>query len=375
MPRITPAWRLDFANRLLKWYDRHQRDLPWRRRHDAYGVWISEVMLQQTQVETVKPYFERFLTRFPTIQDLAGAPEDEVLTLWSGLGYYSRARNLHAAAKTICNQHAGEFPRDYDAALALKGVGRYTAGAVLSIAYNRSFPVVDGNVERVLTRVLAERREVKSTPVQRRLWETAGELIPDGQASTFNQAIMELGALVCQPERPACEKCPIRTCCRARESGRPERYPQKKARRKTVPVDMAVLLVRRGRSYLMEWRDRAVDPKKTVARLPAYLLGVWNLPMAEVDDADSPPRALIEHVESARGTKLSAGEKLGTARHTVTYRRITLHVWTTAIDRQQSNNRLPVSTSRWRWAKAQQFGSELPVPSLTQKAIALANDQ
>lgn len=192
-----------FAPLLLRWYQGEKRDLPWRQTRDPYAIWVSEMMLQQTQVATVIPYWTHWMTRFPTIESLAEAPLNDVLTAWQGLGYYARARNLHKAAKVIVEDHGGEFPTALEQVLALPGIGRYTAGAICSIALGQDVPIVDANVIRVLCRVYGVKGDPKSLPVQNRLWELATELIPSGQAREFNQAMMELGALVCDA-RPRC---------------------------------------------------------------------------------------------------------------------------------------------------------------------------
>ena len=215
---------------LLSWYDRERRDLPWRRTQDPYRVWLSEIMLQQTRVETVIPYYERFLERFPTVSDLAEAPIDDVLARWSGLGYYRRARSLHEAAGQIVREHAGVFPEDSAEALALPGVGRYTAGAILSIAYGRPEPILDGNVIRILSRWLRLGPEIP----QSHLWTLAEDLVPEERPGDFNQAMMELGATVCTPRSPSCLLCPVQERCEARAEGTPERYPAPKAKEKPV---------------------------------------------------------------------------------------------------------------------------------------------
>ena len=359
--------RRDFSTRLLRWYERSQRDLPWRRHRDPYAIWISEIMLQQTQVDTVRPYFERFIDRFPSVERLAGAPVEDVLTLWSGLGYYRRARYLHAAAQSIMPDHDGKFPAHLDEVLSLPGIGRNTAGAILSIAFNQSVPVVDGNVERVLCRVLAEKREMKSSVVQRRLWTEAEALIPNGRARDFNQALMELGALICQPDKPLCDQCPVRTCCRGHDLGKPERFPVRKPRRKAVPIDVAVLLIRHRGRYLMEWRE----PGQGKEGDPDYLQGIWNFPMAEVSDGNSKPTVLLSRVSRERGVSLQLGSHLGTARHTVTFRRITLHVWEAQVTVNGAST--ASSRSKWKWALPSQFGTNIAVPALARKALAVVD--
>ncbi|MBN1442113.1 MAG: A/G-specific adenine glycosylase, partial [Planctomycetes bacterium] len=201
------------ASRLLQWYGRRRRDLPWRRRADPYAVWLSEVMLQQTRVETVVEYYGRFLERFPTIDDLAAASEEQVLALWSGLGYYRRARSLLAGARQVVERHGGRFPRALADALSIPGVGPYTAAAILSIAYGEPHPVVDGNVERVITRLCRIPGNPRQAPAARRIREIAASWLPAGRSGDFNQAMMELGATVCTARAPRCDVCPVASWC------------------------------------------------------------------------------------------------------------------------------------------------------------------
>ncbi|MBI3014235.1 MAG: A/G-specific adenine glycosylase, partial [Candidatus Tectomicrobia bacterium] len=211
---------------LLKWFSCSHRDLPWRRTSDPYRIWIAETMLQQTRIPTALPYYERFVARFPDVAALARAPEQEVLRLWSGLGYYSRARNLHRAAQTVVEEHQGRMPDSYEAILRLPGIGRYTAGAVLSIAFGLPYPVVDGNVSRVLTRLFRISGDPKCARVSRRLWEKARELLSEKRPGDFNQALMEIGSLICTPTKPRCNSCPLEPWCEARRHGEQEDYPQ-----------------------------------------------------------------------------------------------------------------------------------------------------
>lgn len=286
---------------LLAWFRRGHRDLPWRRTRDPYAIWISEIMLQQTRVDTVKAYFHRFMTELPTVQALAAAPEDQVLTLWSGLGYYSRARNLHAAAGEIVTRYGGRFPREAEAVRALPGIGPYTAGAILSIAFAQRAPILDGNVIRVLARLRALTERPDSAAGKRLYWSLAEALVPparaapdsggsgdsgEGEAASgpqndpgdFNQALMELGATVCLPQRPVCLVCPLAELCQARLTGDPEAYPPKKEAKAVPVVEMAALVVRaRGRVLL--------------CRRPSLGLwgGLWEPPTLE-----RPPEEPIE---------------------------------------------------------------------------------
>ncbi len=245
----------EFASGLLRWYRRRGRDLPWRRDPTPYRVWLSEVMLQQTQVKTVLPYFERFLKTYPSLGDLARADPAEALSLWAGLGYYSRARNLLRAARAIDQRHGGVFPSDYQAALQLPGVGRYTAGAVLSIAYGKPLPILDGNIRRLFSRYL--RLDGDPASHERGLWRLLEELAADPavapEISDFNQALMEIGALVCTPRRPSCPECPLEGACLARRSGLVDQLPR--ARPKPVVRTLefvAAVIVREGRHLMKE---------------------------------------------------------------------------------------------------------------------------
>jgi A/G-specific adenine glycosylase len=232
-----------FGNELVGWYLKEQRDLPWRRSRDPYHIWVSEIMLQQTRVETVIPYFHRFMERFPTVGDLAVAPEADVLKAWEGLGYYSRARNLQAAARQVAEVHGGQVPQQKSAVSALKGVGPYTAGAILSIAFNEPEPAVDGNVMRVLSRFFNLDEDIARPAVRVKMEKLAAELIPEGHACSFNQALMELGALVCTPRSPGCLSCPVMEYCAGRIAGRERELPVKTKAKPPKPVYRLGVLV------------------------------------------------------------------------------------------------------------------------------------
>ena len=268
---------------LLPWYRAQRRDLPWRRTRDPYAIWLSEAMLQQTRVETVIPYWKRFLARFPTVADLAAAPEADVLALWSGLGYYRRARALHAAARVVVADFDGALPDTVAALKTLPGVGEYTAGAVASIAFDRPAPLVDGNVARVFCRVFAIGGDPSGGPVRRRLWSEARRLVPrDGSAGDWNQGLMELGAMVCTPREPACGACPWAQVCRARALGRVARLPAARARRAAVSVELELAwVVHRGR-VLLEERP-----------LAGRMAGLLQLPTRELAGPGGPPSGLF----------------------------------------------------------------------------------
>lgn len=256
---------------LLRWYDAHRRDLPWRREPTPWRVWLSEVMCQQTRVDSVVGYFERFVARFPTPAALAEAPVDDVLSLWAGLGYYARARNLHAAARQVVMLHGGEVPGDPDAFGALNGVGPYTRGAVQSIAFGHRVGVVDGNVERVLCRLDAVRDDPRTPAIRRQLWARADALVPAERPGDFNQALMELGATVCTPRSPRCEACPLAPDCVAHHTGQAETLPNKPRRVKRKAVDVVCGLVREPGGAV--WLARRPES--------GLLGGMWELPSVE----------------------------------------------------------------------------------------------
>lgn len=344
---------------LLSWYRKNRRDLPWRHTRDPYRVWVSEAMLQQTRVETVVPYYERFLSRFPDVRALATADTDEVLGEWAGLGYYGRARNLQAAARQVVEEWGGELPDDVEGLRSLKGVGRYTAGAIASIAFDRPAPVVDGNVARVLTRLLGIREEVRSAPVVRRLWEEAETLARGRSPGDLNQALMELGATVCTPRAPLCETCPIAPHCRARESGDPEAIPVTRPRPRPKRLDAAaVFLERRGKVL-------------AVRRPPEGLLGgLWDLPGGELRARESPEEGLARALRERIGLTLTGAEKLGTVRHVFTHRALRLHVYRA---RGSAGRVRLAGFDAHRWLPPSRL-TELPQSALMGKALRLVGE-
>jgi len=279
-----------FARELLRWYDHHGRkDLPWQHPRDAYRVWLSEIMLQQTQVVTVIGYFTRFIERLPTLQSLAEADEDTVLALWSGLGYYRRARFLHRAAQLCVEHHGGELPRDLDALMALPGIGRSTAGAILAQAYSLRFPILDGNVKRVLTRYHGVSGHPGESPVEKRLWIHADEHTPAERTADYTQAIMDLGATVCVRSKPACLLCPQAATCVAHRDGLTAVLPTPKPGKKVPTRALAMLLLRdaRGRVLLEKRGPQGVWS------------GLWSLPEASDAGAAIPAAAKLGRVQQA----------------------------------------------------------------------------
>ncbi|HEY7771489.1 MAG TPA: A/G-specific adenine glycosylase [Longimicrobium sp.] len=299
--------------RLLAWYDAHRRDLPWRsapgEAADPYRVWLSEVMLQQTRVETVRPYFERWLQRFPTVDALAAAPLDDVLKAWEGLGYYSRARNFHRAVGLVHQQHGGRVPGDPEAFRALPGVGRYTAGAVMSIAFGREEPVVDGNVRRVFARVVDD-----ADPADELLWSMASALVRGPRPGDVNQSVMELGATVCVPRNPRCGDCPVREFCGAFAAGTQNERPARKKAKPLPHEDTAVPVIERDGRVLLVRRP-----------VTARLGGMWAFPAVIRADGESVSAAAERAGREALGIEIRAGAPVCVVEHTFTHVRATYH--------------------------------------------------
>jgi A/G-specific adenine glycosylase len=298
----------------VTWFRADQRDLPWRKTRDPYAIWVSEVMLQQTQVATVVGYFERFLTRFPCVEKLAAADEGEVLRLWEGLGYYRRARQLHAAAKQVVAEHGGEFPTALDEVQGLPGIGRYTAGAILSIALDQRQPILEANTIRLVSRLVGYEGATTSAEGQRVLWQAVESWLPRQKCGEFNQALMELGSLICTPKEPACERCPVAGWCRARQMGAQQRIPQPKARLVREDVQEVALVVRQRGNVLM-WQRGAGERWE----------GYWDFPrIAIAAEARGDVFAMESAFAAQTGLAVRIGERILTHKHGVTRFRITL---------------------------------------------------
>lgn len=314
MPRaeaLSPDRVRSLRRALLAWYARERRPLPWRESADPYRVWISEAMLQQTRVGTALPYYRRFVERFPTVRALARARPEHVLTAWSGLGYYRRASSLQAAARAIVGKHGGVFPRDRESLTSLPGIGPYTAGAIASIAFGLPEPVVDGNVARVLCRLFGLEGDPTSAGQRRALWSLAGALVPPRGAGEWNQALMELGALVCTPVEARCSACPVGSRCAALRQGRVGELPRRRPRPKAVPVEAVVIAVGDRDRLLLERRPAA-----------GRMAGMWQLPTFEISlpGARGAGRGVLFPRSRPRG--LREQETLGVVRHTITHHRI-----------------------------------------------------
>jgi A/G-specific adenine glycosylase len=353
---------------LLDWFRKFQRDLPWRRTKDPYRIWVSEIMLQQTRVAAAIPYYERFLERFPDVRVLAEAPQEEVLRLWSGLGYYSRARNLQQAAQQIVAKHRGEFPRKLEEALALPGIGAYTAAAILSIAYGARLAVLDGNVARVLARLGAIRGDLREPQRWRGLQETADALLAPDEPGNWNQAMMELGATLCTPRSPQCLLCPVAEFCEARKQGIAEAVPEKRKKREVVAVTLAaaVFVDRKRRTLLLPppQKGQGEGAASAADHVPTLVSRMWHFPT--IAASENPEMELLRSLQEVAGGGASVFElvPLQPVRHTVTYRDIRIFPFGVPC------MKLP----RLAGAKAVELDelASLPISNLTRKVAASA---
>ena len=319
-PNADASWLRRFRTALRRWHLRNGRDLPWRNCRDPYKVWISEIMLQQTTVAAVKPYFERFLNRFPNVSQLATANEEDVLRLWEGLGYYSRARNLRKAAQAIV-ANGGEFPTAIESLLTLPGIGRYTAGAIVSFAFDRPAPILEANTLRLYCRLLGFRGDPRSTSGQRALWSFAEKLVPKQSPGEFNQALMDLGATVCTPTDPHCAGCPVASCCRALAEQAQAEIPAPKRRPEITEIREAYVAIESSGRYLIYRRPEG-----------QRWAGLWDFPRFELNDTaiigDRKTRSHLERrIATEFGPRVTITERLAQLKHSVTRFRITLDCW------------------------------------------------
>jgi A/G-specific adenine glycosylase len=337
-----------FQKKLLYWYHRNQRPLPWRLCPTPYRVLISEIMLQQTQVKTVIPYYNRFVKRFPDIGSLARASDREVLKLWSGLGYYSRAHNLHRTARQIVEIHKGVIPTDLKEILALPGVGRYTAGAICSLAFNQAQPVVDGNVRRVIARLNGIRKYAPESY----FWNQMTVWIPPNRSSAFNQAMMELGALICLPSGPRCPRCPVRNCCEALKTGLQDVIPRPRVKQGTERVEFMILILERNDKILLTRQTQSIIP------------GEWGLPVRLLHAQDSPHDAAASLTREIFGDGILPQFRTQ-LRHSISRYRILGHVFCGAPRRFTPQ---PENSLNTRWVRQSQVNA-LITSSLFSKAL------
>lgn len=319
----------------MAWWDRGHRDLPWRRTKDPYAVWLAEMMLQQTRIETVIPYYERFLKHFPTVQSLAKAGLDSVLKLWEGLGYYSRARNLQKAAQMIVRDFQGRFPNHVRDLQKLPGVGRYTAGAVASIAFNQPAPLVDGNVIRVLCRLFCIRQDPTRSAVKKRLWQTAETLVCPNRPGDFNQSLMELGAVVCKPLRPDCDRCPLESFCEARKKGLQTVLPKMPKTGKLPEYEIAAGIVFRNGRVLIAKR-----------KAEGLLGGLWEFPGGKREPGETLEETAAREIREETGIAADVGPSLAVVRHAYSHFKIVLHAF---VCEYRSGQAQPLGCQAVKW--------------------------
>ncbi|MDR3576567.1 MAG: A/G-specific adenine glycosylase [Anaerolineaceae bacterium] len=325
------------TQRLLAWYEKYARSLPWRGNPDPYVVWVSEIMLQQTRVDTVMPYFQRWMEQFPTLRSLADAPEQDVLKAWEGLGYYSRARNLHRTARQVSKEFNGQLPADAAKLALLPGIGRYTAGAITSIAFGLDEPALDGNIRRVLSRLFDLRLPARSPEGEHQLWDLAKQYLPAGRAGDYNQALMDLGATICIPHSPLCSECPLEDLCQARALGLQEERPIMVQRQPIPHYLVTAAIIFRAETVL-------------IAHRPAKgLLGsMWEFPGGKLEAGEDFSGALKREIREELGVEIMAGEPFGIYRHAYTHFRVTLHAFLCEL---VSGEPQPLEASELRWVK------------------------
>lgn len=340
---------MDTGEKLVTWYMENKRDLPWRRTHEPYAIWVSEIMLQQTRVDTVTAYYKRFLERFPDVNTLANTEENALLQAWEGLGYYSRARNMQKAAKIITDEYNGIYPSDIETVRKLPGIGPYTAGAIMSIAYDQAYPAVDGNVLRVLSRITGSEADISLPVTKEKVGVIALNMMPEGRAGDFNQALMELGATICTPQTPHCDECPVQKNCMAHATGRTDTIPVKNKDKGPLPVEKywAFIFIH-NQNIWMQYRGE----EKLLGRM-------WGLPLMEKGDET------IQNAVKARfGVTITEYESLGVVRHIFTHK-----IWEMEAVRIKLDE--PFEAGDGRWVMLNKL-SDIPIPTAFQKVLKKA---
>jgi A/G-specific adenine glycosylase len=355
-PLLSPTVLEEAGRLLLAWAEHSLVPFPWRGEGDPYRIWVSEVMLQQTRRDTVVPYYRRFLERFPNVQDLAAADLQEVLKAWEGLGYYARARALHAAARRLVAEFGGRLPAERPALLSLPGIGPYTVGAILSLAFGQDEPVLDGNVRRVLCRLALVGEDPRRPAVERDLWATARALLVPGRAGRSNEALMELGATVCTPRAPPCQACPLAGLCRAHAAGAEEMVPLRPHRREIPHRQVTAAVVLDG--------DRVL----VAQRKPGDLLGgLWEFPGGSVEEGESLQQCLRREMVEELGIEVEVGPLLAVLPHAYTHFRVTLHVF---LCRLVAGRPQALDCAGWRWATLAELAG-LPMSTLDRRIVRI----
>ena len=340
---------------LIAWFAAHRRDMPWRESSDPYFIWISEIMLQQTQVATVIPYFERFIRQFPTVQDLAKADSHEVMKAWEGLGYYSRARNMQKAAKEVVQKFEGKIPDNLTDLLSLPGIGRYTAGAILSIAFGQKAPILDGNVIRVLTRVFHITDNVDKATTKTLLWDFATTILPNQKLREFNEGLMELGATLCTPTNPNCDACPWQKQCEAHRLQIQEELPFKSPKKPVPHLDVTAGVIWKDGKFLITLRP----PK-------GLLGGLWEFPGGKLEEGETLEACLKREIDEELAINVRVEKKLISVKHAYTHFKITLHVFECFYE---SGTLEPRECDDYRWITADQL-DDFAFPGADRKVIA-----
>ena len=357
---LSPDFGLSFRNALVQWYKDQQRDLPWRRTRDPYAIWVSEIMLQQTRVDQMMPYFERFMAAFPDVHTLASAPLGDLLKIWEGMGYYARARNMHRAAQQIVEDYEGKMPDTLKDISGLPGIGPYTAAAILSIAYDQDYAVVDGNVTRVLCRVFKVEQDPRTVAVKRELRRIADRLLPEGESSVFNQAMMELGALVCTPKMPQCPSCPVRSLCRAQDLDDPASLPVKSPQKPKPHYQVSAGIIWRGDQILIAQR-----------KPEGFLGGLWEFPGGKQEDGESLQECLHREVKEELDIEISVDHHFMTVKHAYSHFRITLHAFHCTY---VSGEPKALGCAHWRWVTRDEI-NDFPFPRADKRLLeALLDD-
>lgn len=343
----------NFTSSVLNWYAEHKRPMPWRETGDPYKIWISEIMLQQTRVDQAWPYFERFISEFPTVFDLAKANQQQVLKAWEGLGYYSRARNLHAAAKTIVDEYNGKLPESYDEIIKLKGIGPYSAAAITSIAYGKPNAVVDGNVIRVITRYFGIEEDVRSSKTTKQVQQHVDRLISSEHPADFNQGMMEIGATICKPTNPDCNNCPISYDCVANKTARTDVIPYKSPAKKKPHKHIGVGIIMRN------------DGKVLIALRPedAMLGGLWEFPGGKQEKGETIEQTVERELAEELGVEVTAYEESMTLKHVYSHFSITMHAF---LCRMISGEPKPKSSQEIRWVEISEL-EQYPFPKANKK--------
>jgi A/G-specific adenine glycosylase len=355
----------DFSTSLLAWYDKNKRSMPWRDCDDPYRIWISEIMLQQTRVDQATPYFERFINRFPTVEDLAEASQQEVLKIWEGLGYYSRARHLHEASKLVVDKFEGSVPDSWDEITELKGVGPYTASAILSIAFDKQYAVVDGNVIRVLSRYYGVEKDVRKSEAKNLIQEYANELIPSNRPGDFNQAVMELGATVCTPSNPNCERCPLQVGCIAYKTASTNEIPYKSPAKKRPHHHIGVgIILNENNEVLIALRPE-----------DAMLGGLWEFPGGKKEKNESIQETVKRELKEELDIEISISKPFMKLDHAYSHFKITMHAFLCEL---RKGDPKPNTSQEIRWIHIDEL-ADYPFPKanrrLTKKLMKFNNGQ